>query len=495
MKKFKFISTIILALGFTISCSEEQLELTNPNELSPDTFFKTEAQVQSAVNAAYANLQTRGLYSRHLFFMMDNMSQENGGNEQLEADKRQYIDFSFDSSHGAIGLYWDSCFRGINKANFVIGNTEAINEIPTAFLNPQKKAKFIGEAKFLRAYYYFLLVTRFGDLPLITVIPEDGTGFPRSPKTEVYNQIISDLTDASAVLFDKGVEDSGRATKGAALAMLGKVHLYLGNFDEALAAFNALSGYALEDNYFDNFMEETEHGVESIFEIEYDLSLGFTSVWGIDGSGPNEATFRSQEYGFNNWFNVFPSDDLLEEYEMGDPRLKDNFYVNGDTFGPEGSAMVDHFPSNGGGNAGWKKYQNYYKLESEQSNASGINFKIIRYADVLLMMAEAESMRAGGNQDVAIGYINQVRARPSTNMPPLNMGMSQAMVFDAIVHERKVELAGEQVRFNDIVRWGNASTELVGTNFQAGKHEIFPIPDSEIDSNENIGPENQNPGY
>jgi hypothetical protein len=111
------------------------------------------------------------------------------------------------------------------------------------------------------------------------------------------------------------------------------------------------------------------------------------------------------------------------------------------------------------------------------------------------MMAEAESMRAGGNQDVAIGYINQVRARPSTNMPPLNMGMSQAMVFDAIVHERKVELAGEQVRFNDIVRWGNASTELVGTNFQAGKHEIFPIPDSEIDSNENIGPENQNPGY
>ncbi len=495
MRKFKLILTITLAIGLTISCSEEQLELTNPNELSPETFFKTEAQVQSAVNAAYANLQTRGLYSRNLFFMMDNLSQENGGNEQLEADKRQYLDYSFDSSHGAIGLYWDSCFRGINKANFVIGNSEAINAVPAAFLSAEKKAKFIGEAKFLRGYYYFLLVTRFGGVPLITETPKDATGVAKSTSAEVYTQILADFTEASTTLFDKASEDTGRATKGAALAMLGKVQLFLGNYNESLATFNQLNGYALEDNYFDNFKEETEHGIESIFEIEYDLSLGFTSVWGLDGSGPNEATFRSQEYGFNNWFNVFPSDDLLDEYEAGDSRFQDNFYVNGDTFGPEGASVVNAFPSNGGGNAGWKKYQNYYKLEFEESNASGINFKVIRYADVLLMMAEAENMRAGGSQDVAIGLINQVRARPSTNMPALAMGMSQAMVFDAIVHERKVELAGEQVRFNDIVRWGNASTELTGTNFQAGKHEVFPIPDAELDSNENMGSADQNPGY
>lgn len=494
MKKFNLIITTIFALGCTVSCSEDQLELTNPNELSPETFFKNESQVQSAVNAVYANLQTRGLYSRHMFFMMDNMAHENGGNNQLEADKRQYLDFSFDASHGAIKAYWDSCYRGINKANFVIGNTEAINAIPDAFLPAARKEKFIGEAKFLRALYYFFLVTRFGDIPLITEIPADGTGFPKSPRSAVYDQIISDLTDASAVLLEKGAEENGRATRGAAIALLGKVYLYLEQYDQALAQFNILSGYGLEANFFDNFMEETEHGIESIFEVEYDDDLGYSARWNSDvsGQGPNEATFRAQEYGFNDWFNVFPSDDLLNEYEAGDPRFDQTFYVNGETFGG-GAAVVDHFPSNGGGNAGWRKYQNYYKNVNEVNQASGINFKVIRYADVLLMMAEAESLRPGGSQAVAIGYINQVRAR--VGMPLLPLTLSQAQVFDALVHERKVELAGEQVRFNDIIRWGIADTELAGTNFQAGKHELLPIPNIEITSNENMGPEDQNPGY
>jgi hypothetical protein len=337
-------------------------------------------------------------------------------------------------------------------------------------------------------------VTRFGDVPLITVIPETGAGFPKSPKAEVYNQIIADLQEASAVLLEKGQEENGRANKGAAIALLGKVYLYLEQYDQALTEFNKLSGYGLEANYFDNFMEETEHGVESIFEVEYDDDLGYSARWNSDvsGAGPNEATFRGQEYGFNDWFNVFPSDDLLNEYEAGDPRFSANFYVNGDTFGG-GTAVVDHFPSNGGGNAGWRKYQNYYKFVNEQAQASGINFKVIRYADVLLMMAEAENFRPGGNQDVAVGYINQVRDR--VGMPLLPTGLSQSEVFDALVHERKVELAGEQVRFNDIVRWGIADTELAGTNFQAGKHELLPIPNVEITSNENIGPEDQNPGY
>ena len=117
MIKNKLIFTIIAAVLLIHSCSEENLELTNPNQLSPESFFKTEAQVQSAVNAAYANLQTRGLYTRHMFFMMDNMSHENAGNPQLEADKKVYLDFSFDSSHGPIADYWESCFRGINKAS------------------------------------------------------------------------------------------------------------------------------------------------------------------------------------------------------------------------------------------------------------------------------------------------------------------------------------------------------------------------------------------
>lgn len=495
MKKNKIILTILASLGLVLSCNEDSLELTNPNELSPDTFFQNPTQVQSAVNAVYSNLQTRGLYSRHMFFMMDNMAHENGGNTQLEADKRQYLDFSFDSSHGAIGAYWESCYRGINKANFVIENSEKINAILPSVMSDEAKQKALGEAKFLRALFYFLIVTRYGDAPLITTLPpDDGVGFPKNSKDEIYAQIIKDLQEAIPALLDKGSEENGRATKGAAQALLGKVYLFLERYDDALAQFNSLQGYDLEDDYFDNFKEETEFGIESIFEIQYDDDLGFSAQWNSDrsGEGPNEATFRGQEYGFNDWFNVFPSDDLLNEYEPGDIRYEQSFYVNGDKFGPDSTLTVDHFPSNGGGNAGWSKYNNYYK-DANEDQTSGINFKYLRYADVLLMMAECESMRPGGDQDTAIGLINQVRER--AGLDPLATGLSQAQVFDALVHERKVELAGEQCRFNDIVRWGIADTELAGTNFQVGKHELLPIPQAEIDANINLSSADQNPGY
>lgn len=489
MRKIKLIFAIAICTFFVTSCDEEKLTLTNPTDLSPESYFKTATQVQSSVNAIYANLQTIGLYTRHMFFMMDNMSHENGGNNQLETDKRQYLDFAFDSSHGGIRAYWESCYRGINKANFVLGNSDKINEIPESFLSATDRAKFYGEAKFLRAYYYFLLVTRFGDVPLITGIPEGGTGFPRSPQEEVYQQIISDLNDASTTLLDKSNEQAGRATKGAALALLGKVHLYRKEYSAAMTAFDKITGYTLEPNYFDNFKEETEHGVEAIFAVEYDDDLGDGDKWNSDysGAGANNVTFRGQEYGFNDWFNVFVSDDLLNEYEPGDSRFDDNFYVNGDTFA---GGVVSAFPSNGGGNAAWRKYQNYYK-DSNEDQASGINMKVLRYADVLLMMAEAEN--EVGNQATAVGYINQVRDR--VNMPLLSTGLSKPQVFDAIVHERKVELAGEQSRFADLVRWGMAPSVLGQYGFQAGKHEVFPIPDAEISSNENINSEDQNPNY
>ncbi|MFI1744575.1 RagB/SusD family nutrient uptake outer membrane protein [Thalassobellus sediminis] len=497
MKKYKLIFSIFSLFTvfiFINSCNHDKdLELINPNGLSPDTFFKNESQLQSSVNAIYANLQTRGLYSRHMFFSQDNMAHENGGNPQLEADKRQYLDFSFDSSHGPIADYWESCFRGINKANFVIGNEERINEIDETLLSQTRKQKFLGEAKFLRGLYYFLLVTRFGDIPLITEIPESTAGIGITSKDAVYDLIISDLQAASSSLFDKGNEDNGRATKGAAIALLGKVYLFRGQHGLALAEFNKLSGYSLEPNYFDNFMEETEHGVESIFEIEYDDALGASAKWNssTSGAGPNEATFRGQEYGFNDWFNVFPSDDLLDEFEAGDTRYADSFYSVGDTFaGGANTVAAGDLTAGAQRRAGWKKYQNYYK-DSNEDQESGINFKYLRYADVLLMMAECEN--EVGTQDNAVDYINEVRDR--AGLADLPDGMTKTAVFDAIVHERKVELAGEQTRFNDILRWGNASTELAGTNFQAGKHELWPIPDREISSNEAITSADQNSGY
>jgi hypothetical protein len=186
-----------------------------------------------------------------------------------------------------------------------------------------------------------------------------------------------------------------------------------------------------------------------------------------------------------DWFNVYPSDDLRAEFEEGDPRFDQSFYVVGDEYA---GGVIDEIALDRP--AGWRKYQNYYQQANENMQ-SGINMKIIRYADVLLMMAEAANEVT--SQDEAIGYINEVRDR--VDMPLLETGLSKAEVFEAIVHERKVELAGEQVRFPDLVRWGRAAEFLSEFGFQAGVHELFPIPENEIGTNVNISPGDQNPGY
>src|SRR6187431_598500 len=180
MKKIKYIIVILSGVLAVNSCDTKDLEVKNPNELSPETFFKTEAQVQSSVNAAYAHLQTRGLYGRHIFFALDNMSQENKGNPQLEGNKKPFLDFSFDASSDIIQFYWETCFLGISKANFVLDNEAKIQALPNSVLSQEKKNKFLGEAHFLRAYYYFLLVPRFGDVSLYTHQTIEGA--PRSPK-------------------------------------------------------------------------------------------------------------------------------------------------------------------------------------------------------------------------------------------------------------------------------------------------------------------------
>ncbi len=487
MKKVKLILMIFATLFVVNGCEEEDFELTNPSGLSPETYFRTEAQVQSAVNAVYANLQTIGLYTRTYFFAMDLMSREALGNPQLEADKRVYVEWSFDASHPPISWYWDASYRGINKANFVINNTDRINEIPSSLLNEETKARFIGEAKYMRAFYYFLLVTRFGDVPLITGVPEDGSGFPRTPADQVYDQIIADLNDASQALWDKDRTEDGRATQGAAYALLGKTHLYREQYQEALDAFSNVTGYSLEEDYFANFREEDEFGPESIFEVQFDDDMGNSAVWNSNAAGEdaNEVTFRGQEYGFNDWFNAYPNPDLLDEYEEGDIRYDESFYFAGDTFA---GGVIEDIPLER--RAAWRKYQNYYK-DANEDQASGINFKVIRYADVLLMMAEAENEL--GNQSQAIEYINQVRDRAGLDDVPSDLSENQ--VFDAIVHERMVELAGEQVRFPDLVRWGLANEVLSPYGFQSGKNEIWPIPNDEISANEGISQEDQNPGY
>jgi tetratricopeptide (TPR) repeat protein len=532
MKTFKFIiarALLICALVLIGSCDAKKLELTNPNELSPATYFKTASQVQSAVNAAYGNLQTRGLYNRHIWFGYDNMSHENCGNPQLEADKREYLDFSFDPTHGAIRAFWESCYIGINKANFVINNADVINEISDSQLSQAMKAKFNGEAKFMRALYYFMLVDRFGDVPLVLAVPDNQEGLPRSPKSDIWDQIEADLTDAANQCLDKSVEDAGRATSGAAWALLGKAHLFQKDYQAALDAFNKVNGgdyqYALEANYFDNFKEETEHGVEQIFSVEFNLDAGNSSSWNSDVTdvGLNETTFRGQEYGCFNWFNVFPSVDLTSEFETDadngvkdHPRFDYKFIVDGEIYNGTDTASIAPLEQSDGTfypRVGWNKYQNYYKQKVELNNASGINMKIIRYADVLLMMAECQANL--NNLPAAVTLMNQVRNRADVAMPEYGTAEMDAIYpvstlaefMVALEHERKVELCGEQVRFPDLVRWGRLEAFMTEVKpslplkeqqdlvFKAPKNLLWPIPKPEIDANISLTYTDQNTGY
>ncbi len=486
----KIIISLAFVFALFVSCDEDALYKNNPNELRPETFFTSPSQVEASANSIYGSLQEQGLYSRHMFFMMDNMSQENGRNQQLEADKVEYIQFSFNPNHPSIPLYWEACYRGITACNLLINSEEKINLIDDNELSAEMKAKFIGEAKFMRGLYYFFLVTRFGGIPLNNEIRSEGQ--PKATADEVYDVIVQDLIGASNTLLSKDVEQKGRATKEAAIALLGKVYLFRNKKTAALTEFEKIYGaFELEEEYFDNFTEENEFGKESIFEVQYDDEIG-GQPWGVPSLNTAEAGFRGQEYGVLNWFNVHISDDLLDEFEPGDGRIQDSFYQAGDEFccgTIQESDLVD-----GSGTvrrAGWKKYQNYYKDASEDQQ-SGINFKYMRYADILLMMAECVYEN---DPATAIGYINEVRTRPSTGLNPLPLTLSPAQVFDAIVHERKCELAGEQVRFNDILRWGIADTELSDSNFQAGKHELMPIPQAEINNNPSLTNADQNPGY
>jgi hypothetical protein len=538
MKIFKLLFIPALAFSALVinnSCDADKLELINPNELLPDTYFTSDKQVESAVNAIYGSLQTTSLYNRHIWFGYDNMSHENSGNNQLEPDKKQYLHFSFDAGHGAIEGFWESCYRGINKANFLINNKEKIDAIPESEMSTARKTKFMGEAKFMRALYYFMLVDRFGDVPIYLSVPADNQGLPRSPKADVWALIEADLLDATTMCLDKAdipAGEKGRASKGAAWALLGKARLFQEKYAEALAAFEEIEGYDLEPNYFDNFREETENGIESLFEVQFSLSAGNAARWNSDRSdvGLNETTFRAQEYGCFNWFNVYPSVNLLNEYETAadngvkdDPRLGFNILQNGDTYNNGVSIVAIPNDTVRENNAilevivrrGWNKYQNYYKQPSVLGEASGINMKVIRYADVLLMMAECEALRPGGVLADAVDLMNLVRQRADVDMPLYGSTEMDAIYpvgtipqfMVALEHERKVELAGEQVRFPDLVRWGRLGAFMAEVEddlpileqralvFDVEKHMLWPIPQAEIDRNINIGQEDQNPGY
>ena len=495
MKKAIKIFSIILSLSvFSIGCSKF-LELDPPYTQDAENFFLNEADYLRALTGAYDLLQ--GMF---VSYWIGDIASDNciaGGESATDTEGLHQIEAM---THGAFNDELRSIMRfnycGIARCNFLLEPKENEIDFPS-------KATILAEAKFLRAFYYFELVKFFGDIPLVI---DERLGvqqiqqLERTPASDVYSQIEKDLNDAIAILSYKSESThsgiKGRVDKGAALGLLGKVYLYQENWSAASQTFNTLinsGNYALASDYNTMFLKENENNSETIFDVEYsdqeggsygcliclegNLTVGYQGIRQYDGPS----------YGDGNSYNL-PTQDLFNSFENYDPR-REATCLNIDDFIANNSVGTT-YGIGAGGHTGFYNHK-YMKSRDEMLNGipdndltSGVNYRVIRYADILLMAAEA--LNQSGDDVTALTYLNLVRSRVGL----FQKTSSGTVLYEDILKERRSELSCEGHRFFDLVRTGKTS-EI--TNFVTGKHELFPIPQDEIDLAG--GNWSQNPGY
>lgn len=497
-------TTIVSGIVLIVACNKK-LDVTDKNNPTQDSYFKTAAELQQGVNAIYSTLRSGNLMGREWFFTHDMRGGETApGGAQLEAPRAELLRQPSPSpSNAVMTSVWTGSYQMINRANLVLTKAPGVTD------NTALRDVLVGEAEFLRAWAYFELVSMWGDVPLYTEPVSSPTGYKgKSPAADVYTLIIKDLNDAAAKLPDVATQQ-GRATKGAANALLGRVQMQNGNYSAAKEALLKVYGkYSLAPHFNDNFDGDVTVGSnaivqasgthefnnpESIFEVAFVDKGDANFNWGYTGEGSTApvSTMRSQEYGIV-WGNVIPSDQTLNEFEPNDPRYKYTFYESGDKIVTRngtlpGTALTESgmnvAQSNHNGVMKKRVYRKYSVLDwtDDGFHPDGINQRVIRYADVLLMLAECEA--EVGTPAAAATYINQVRARPDVNMPPVTLNTKEQAIA-AVMHERTVELAGEEVNNIDILRWRKKGYyPSIRPDPKPGQVNFFPIPASEIAAN------------
>jgi len=493
------IIAIILVTAIIVACNKK-LDVTDQNNPTTDSYFKTALELQNGVNAVYSTLRSANLVGREWFFTHDMRGAETwAGGPQLEAPRAELLKQPSPSpSNAVMTSVWNGTYQMINRANLVISTGPNIND------NVALRDITVGEGEFLRAWAYFELVTMWGDVPLYTEPVASASDYKgKSPAADIYSLIISDLTDAAAKLPD-AASQQGRATKGAAYALLGRVQLQNGNYDAAKEALLKVYGKYSLVPFLYNFDGDVslgstqlaaghEYNAESIFEVSFVDKGDNNFNWGYVGEGAtaDASIMRSQEYGIV-WGNVIPSDLVLNEFEANDPRYKYTFYESGDMIETMGGTQagvaltedgMNVAPSNHNGVVKKRVYRKYSILDwtADGFHPDGLNQRIIRYADVLLMLAECEA-ETGTPADAA-KYINEVRARPGVNMPPVVLA-SKDQAIAAVMHERTVELTGEEISNIDILRWRKKGYyPSIRPDPKPGQVDLFPIPASEIAAN------------
>ena len=481
----KFILSISLIFLFAGCDDYVDYEASENYQIVADDYFKTSSDFEAALVGVYDVLQWT-LYN----FMIGELASDNslcGGESASDVLGLQQID---DMLHNPVNdqlsRIWQYMYEGVNRANYMIENKDKIDF--------SRKNEMYGEVHFLRAFFYFELVKIYGDVPLFThgrLTAGDSGTLTRVPKSEVYAVIESDLNSAISALPAEKSND-GRATSFTAHALLGKVYLYQGKYSEAANILEPLIGlYTLPSDPGSVFLVSGENGPESVFEIQHSKeSNGWNWGWLPQSTEGNFGVIHHGIRGYNGptyssgWsFNV-PTDEFHKAFKSGDKR-RDASILDIVKWAEDNNASYNEgYEHTGYFNNKYIPRQGYSKNTMELNYEN--NYRYIRYADVLLMAAEANSL--SGNDTKARDYLNQVRRRAFGN-DSQSSSASGAALTQEILDERRFEFAGEGHRFFDVVRTGQAADKISG--FVEGKHEVFPIPQTEID----VSNLTQNPGY
>ena len=493
MKKINNILSFSFLIVLLVSCNE-YLDTELEGEYTSSTFYKTKDHAILAINATY-QIASFNSINNNIWVFGDVASDDTvkGGNDGDQSDIGFVNDFNVNNDNGTIEAIWKHYYEGISRANNVI------YYVPNIEMDSDLKAQIIGEAKFLRAYYYFHLTNIFGKIPLKTqpALNTDALNVPRSTIEQIYLQLEQDLSEAATVLpISYSATEIGRATKGSALGLLAKVYLFQEKWNLALDAANQTEGlgYSLSTIYRHNFDAAYENNEESVFEIQH-LANQIPSL----GSSLNQYFSPSRLNGY--FFNA-PTEDFVSEFEVTagqvvDPRLDytvgrdGNKWVDGEDFLPEWSPAT--------GFLGKKQVQ---PVTDSPIGDGDLNYTFMRYAEIVLIKAEALNELGRGAE--ALIPLNKVRKRSresylfDSNLVgygtiPANLlsdvtNTQQFFLREAIRHERRVELGLEFHRFYDLMRYGKVYAEqaLNNTSFNYDQHRYFPIPQSELDTNTNI---------
>lgn len=526
-KQFIYISILTISVITVLSgCKKNILDTVPSDRISSEIYWKTESDAKNAVNAIYPSLDAVNLFN------LDGVS-DIGHTNTVFTVEYNIENGSYDATHSRIQTEWTAGYRGIFLANTVLDNIDKVVSTNTALMNQYK-----GEAKALRAYFYMKLVGLFGDVPLVTtnISAADGKAISRTAAATVRDFIDKEFTDAAALLpTTYAAADKGRITKGAALALKARADLWAGRYTEAAAAAKQvmdLGVYSLLAEYGKLFTYANENSTEVVFDKEFlagtyaQSAFTFMGPYSQKSSGSTFVPVKAlvDQYPMKNGKAISdPTSgfDPQKPYLNRDPRLRFTMYVDGDAL-PSGILFL---PTPGGGGADEVAKTQYNtttgfsvkKYCSAEDYAapgnSGLNFILMRYAEVLLTYAEAK-IELNQIDATVLDAINKVRTRSDVGLPALPATLTQAEMRAAVRLERTLELAWEGWRLFDIRRWKTAETVMPGKvfgityysagnpvtvevpsvvrAFNAAKHYLWPVPQNEKTLNPALG---QNPGW